>query len=1007
MALRNLIPLDGRVLLSGKTIRIRFKCVGVPSSRGLPDWVIGDPNNAIFTLSNGLPLKFNGVTEFGSCPQFFKLNWTESTKTISGSNGEFTDYIHKPGTIVKILQIANGGTNIIDDADHVVTSKINNNSIQLADSISSSGQTGDKTGKVDGYFYDVENSVAMIWEAEFILEGQTDVIKYGDVVLFNCSADLLVDRYGNSNAATTSMTLTNYSWVDSTGFAKKDFAKGTGAVELFVSWSNGTDTSGGRTIAQGQVVTTPYKTISSANKALLDNGHRDDGSIISVLQGDDYTDQGIGGAFGYKCNGQDRAHPAQIRTYWFNYGNGTGVQGHRPKINIGAIGGLDGGGGGGAGSTSAKVLIQGIHFINSSTVESGMRMLLDGDDVMFSDCVIEGGGFNVQKHGSSRFTINRCIIKDCILTTSGHQQGIYIEGTLDLEIVGNCWDNNGFKSLDGKTDIFCHTFYLHKGCGPVSIWGNYINRGAATVFNGNCGGMFVRNVCAETAFGGHLRKSGAIRLNYFERSNDILDNDNGGAVLPRGWGFALALHEYTSSGVIELNTIVNTISVGSELRALYVEGGKNYKCDDFLIRNNTVYKAGGIFYLETVANESALPRHLVSMNNLIDTRASAFAVYWDQQFVNAKVWGNGSKNNALFMNAGQEGRLFKISNSFKDFNFFVSITGEVGDISSGPSGTLGVSLPTYVNNTADLGTYYNSIGGSNSRTAFRDFLRNRELDTWSANYNPINALYYMMAQYVPIGLPTVVSPPMSYYGSGPSDPFMSNGGSSVTNPSVTAVSCSSTVLRVTYNENVVVGNGLTGILTVGSRFTIDLSLLTPTYATNKMSVNVSTAGTINSNDVLTLVLGAESAKSSANGGTSLAYSGSVTNISNVDPVATYPSVVSAACTGSVLTLTFDMNVFANSAVAGILTSNGRNINLAGLTAIIASNVVTINFSSVGNVYSSEEVSLVLNSGVFKSVDNGGSNRYSGSVTNNSSTSYPNDFLSRMNKHGGLELIGIL
>jgi hypothetical protein len=173
---------------------------------------------------------------------------------------------------------------------------------------------------------------------------------------------------------------------------------------------------------------------------------------------------------------------------------------------------------------------------------------MPGSNILIEDCKFSGYNDNISIQGLSNssgsgltnLTIRRCVIVDSY-TTSGHSQGIYLDGINSGLIEENVLDHNGWnESVPGAgATVFNRNMYFSRHCGPLTVRKNISANSASEGLQQRSGGM-----CEDNLF---LRNSTGVLMGQWQslwpseatsgtiRNNVVLDARNIDTN-PRGFG---------------------------------------------------------------------------------------------------------------------------------------------------------------------------------------------------------------------------------------------------------------------------------------------------------------------------------------------------------------------------------------------------------------------------------------------------------------------------------------
>ena len=251
---------------------------------------------------------------------------------------------------------------------------------------------------------------------------------------------------------------------------------------------------------------------------------------------------------------------------------------------------------------------------------------------------------------------------------------------------------------------------------------------------------------------------------YVEKTTDIPLED-GISIERRGYG--LYPTGSVQGAILELNVTANVNSIGNVNTENYgfsvdaSTGHMDVGSRNVIIRNNTSYKHGsnGFIYDN---NGFPRPNNVVFWQNLFDNSVSSGVAFFMGSNFDYAMFSETVNYDALVKltaTSTSSGTAARIAGSSLTLAGLRSAVG----IESG--GTILVS-PSYVAPSADLGTYYNSIGGTSSDVDYMNHWRNRGLGTWNSTYNVKGAVDYMKGRYALTVPSTVGVSPLNFHGAG-------------------------------------------------------------------------------------------------------------------------------------------------------------------------------------------------------------------------------------------------
>ena len=599
------------------------------------------------------------------------------------------------------------------------------------------------------------DSVNLTWTATYLIDDPTQVIQFGQTGLtLSADTNLLQDNVGNFTSSFTNYNLVNNSLVDASGFTTQSFNRANGGVTIFVSSTFGNDNI---TFIQSQNPATPYRTLSNALAKVFANGMNGKGADIRLLRGDTFDAGG-----GIKTSGQDAAHPFIIEDYWYSYFTGTVDPGTRPVIaideaNTVASDVLDTTSGGQTPATVDNVVIRRIDFeavdwtgnINS---RYGLDFLRGGENWTIDDCVVKNFGTGIVIQGFWGPFSDVTLLRDNILDSRydnsviyAHSQGLFLSNVTNILISQCNIDNNGRVSADRTgRDMYSHNVYIKEDCGPAVVWGNVFREGGSYGIEMRSGGVLAYNYFGRNALAAYIDGPGGTQYkNVVENAEDI------SSLLPRGFGLEMnSTYGSSLAQEIEFNVIVN--AVGHQDEAILIDQVNPNSVQNALISHNTVVNAGQVKYNSSSNTPASLS--VTNTNNILDS-GSAF-LYSVPSFTGWAFYQAG--NNALNSTASRN-RVTQIGND--------PLTLASWQTATGGAETTSVSLsPQYVNNSADLGGFFQSVGGTDSEADYGTLERNRPSGVWNSAFSTLSIYQYFATAYQPTNLPAIGSGMFDYYG---------------------------------------------------------------------------------------------------------------------------------------------------------------------------------------------------------------------------------------------------
>jgi hypothetical protein len=600
------------------------------------------------------------------------------------------------------------------------------------------------------------DSTTLTWTATYLIDDPTQVITFGQQgVTLSGDAGLLQDSLGNATLAFTNIEISNKSLVDISGFTTQNFNRGTGGVTIYVSSTYGDDS---RSFTTAQNPATPYRTIATALSRLWSNGMDRKGADVRLLRGETFTSGSP-----IKTSGQDAAHPFIIEDYWYDYSGSSTDPGTRPVLAIDETNTtmsdvFDTTSGGGTPATVDNVVIrrlslQAVNWTGNYASRYGFNLLRGGTNWTIDDCDIGNFGTNVVVQGYwSPFhdvTLLRTIVADARYDNAvvhAHSQGLFVQNTTGLLVSQCTFDNNGRVSADRTgRDLYSHNIYIKEDCGPAVVWGNVIRAGGSYGIEMRSGGVLAYNYLGRNALGAFVDGIGGTQYkNVVEKAEDISATD-----FPRGFGLQMTSTYGTSMAqTIEFNIIAN--SIGHQNQAITMDQTGINAIQNAYVSHNTIVNAGQIKFNST----SSTPAYISAVygNNVIDSRADF--LYSMPSFASWSFYNAGL--NALNSTASRS-RVVQIGNDGLTLPAWRTVSG-------GAETSSATVTPSYVNASADIGSYFQSIGGTNSETDYVNVIRHRLPGNWPQAVDTLAVLGYFSEAYKPTNLNSLGSGNFDYYG---------------------------------------------------------------------------------------------------------------------------------------------------------------------------------------------------------------------------------------------------
>lgn len=611
----------------------------------------------------------------------------------------------------------------------------------------------------------IVNGPNLEWHVKLLVRSAADRIVYGQAgVTISGDAGLYADDQGNASAEFAAFPVTNHSWVGANGFLAAIALPG-GAVQLYVSFTNGDD---GRSLAQGQNVATPLKTLAAAQQLLLDNGHQFDGSRILMLEGDTELSAG----FNRKCGGASYAAPFVLSTYWHDYGNGSGAQGQRAKLRAAQTVSVDRSLGGGAPLQTRYVVIDGIDVavtdLSATFSNAAFYLGADDSDVMFIDCASArcSLGFYLDSLGT-RISLVRCSVVDAAYNGGNGCSGVLWGRATGWCLISECFfDRNGY--IDSALlygSVFTRNIYVSESMtAPLMYWGGFNLRSSAEGVQLRSGGAIFGVVQDQNPMAGYIHgKGGRVAMCSTLRLTNMVVGPNPGDVLPRRWDYYV-YGDYPSIIEQVVTPFASDTDTGFGCfagRVLTLGAAPRH-----IIRNTTSLNRGPLE--DAVDDEAYLPAWVSRSRNLVKKAgaiASKTAVRHALPAYSTWLW-LASDNNCLATDAPAQ---------FADQGGAASAIAAYRATSGQEVHSI-TTNPIVLNENVGLGDWYLASGGTNDADAFYAAARARARGTWPAYMDSLAAVRYIQAALAATNLPTDGNDALGVYGSTVDDPSYLNPG---------------------------------------------------------------------------------------------------------------------------------------------------------------------------------------------------------------------------------------
>jgi hypothetical protein len=632
----------------------------------------------------------------------------------------------------------------------------------------------------------VVNGANLEWHVRLVVRTPGNRIIFGqEDVTISAGEGFLQDDQGNTTAAFSAFSVTNYSYVNSSGFLATIPVSGTG-VTRYVSFTNGNDANPGTEAS-------PWKTLSYSQTQLYDTGHGSDGSQVLLLEGDRWT---VGVDFSW-CQGASFARPFVLGHYWHDYGTGgvgTGQQGVRPSIRPadGALGMLRTGGAGRPASLS-YVIVDGLEcsFPSSTGNGSSGGLICQMPDAhwMFVDCRTLGGvtGIEIAASGAGAdyMSVVRCTILDTFESVapggSSTGSGLHLAQVRKMTVsevtIDRCGMQEDTLTYGGSRS---RNFYPDVSVPHLAYWGGYNTRSSsdavqvrgdgdvfAVIFDDNSQCGFIQHGGGRIAMCISLRARDAL---YWNTTTLV------GYSVPLGWNWYVgydsgshSIEQDDVAGAME-GCIIECCAAGPSLstasgRCFALNWNNTPGSESrHIYRNNTAidtmmiyYSGDGASYLpESFKTRRNLCSNAVSPFNCLNHVAAGYASYdWMDNDYNCYYSSNLSK--VVVMNSDTT-----------DYTLagYTALTGQESHSIT--------TAPAFVNSSASLATWYAThVGGSPTISDFYTEIRDRALGSWPAWMDSLAAARFFLAQFQN-ATPMVDGDALGMYGVPTDDPSYLN-----------------------------------------------------------------------------------------------------------------------------------------------------------------------------------------------------------------------------------------
>ena len=258
------------------------------------------------------------------------------------------------------------------------------------------------------------------------------------------------------------------------------------------------------------------------------------------------------------------------------------------------------------------------------------------------------------------------------------------------------------------------------------------------------GGVLAYNYFGRNAIASFVDGLGGTQYkNVVEKAEDI------SSTMPRGFGLQVtSTYDDSISQVIAFNIIVNTN--GHQSEAITIKQVGSNAIDYINVTHNTIVNAGKVAYKATTNVSSILS--LMNTHNILDVGAgflyTAPAVTGPLSYI--------AGQNVLNATASRD-RVTQLGNNGLTLADWTAATG-------GSEATSISKAPQYMSNAADIGSFYRSIGGTNSEDAYTAIVRSRGNRVWNNAFDTLGIFRYFAAAYQPTNLASLGSGTFDFYG---------------------------------------------------------------------------------------------------------------------------------------------------------------------------------------------------------------------------------------------------
>jgi hypothetical protein len=495
---------SGFVAHDGRHIYLQFESDTIPNQHSFPDWKNGIAANKKIRLNNNIWLSLVNIEVDNNIEDKGFIQSASSSTAVIGAIGQGIYGSYKGKNIRIVSGTGAGQTRIISDYD-----RSNQNAPVVT--ISSSWSVNPDSTSV----YEIFTDNKFRWHVILNVVEPGQVITIGQSVSVFVDEGLFTDKFGNTNAG-GSISLSNYSVVDTDGFTSDNFSNDSSGITVYVA-PGLSEASDSHTLSQAQNINTPFATLRWALSQVYDGGYSGTGTRIKILEGT--THQSVSSQNYLGHSGASLNSPFIIEPYWYDYPSGGGRKGERPCITFDQTRYF------GLYFVTLPTLVQyniirGIRVASNDPyhVNPGTCLWMESylKHIIFDDCVFELGGVGCAASLAYDYSTNkipeyitflRCIFRDTTDVSNNGSQGMFTDGISRLLLSQCVFDNCGKKNNDfTASDVFSHGMYLNTW--PATISMCFINNNGGFGIQNRGGGAIYKNILTDNAAAAFIANKG-------------------------------------------------------------------------------------------------------------------------------------------------------------------------------------------------------------------------------------------------------------------------------------------------------------------------------------------------------------------------------------------------------------------------------------------------------------------------------------------------------------------